>query len=490
MKLSHHEGCQKGRRFLPAGVGAALLLVGCSAGDRALLGELIDGLNDGNGSPSGGATPDACSVLVTGDDLYAAVAADLSAADADDALFFRYLSLSNQANARGCGSALDRERTALNKLVNSLSIDATISNPLPIDVERTLYRIDMRDYGWDRDVRVGNQRFPDGWEAIISSSPYAVPFVGDDADDAVADTGTLVPVLFGDALVAAAARAPLYYALLDIPRDIDDFLSADLGIDVQQERADANSRRAGFVGLAPSRGGSEFIAERFNVQVRSGFVWEISEVRGASGALFEDPLTGARGERELVFTLSNGLLGHALAGANGRVRNASDVVLDALEGDLRAKIAHSYMREHAQGVQVRDQVRQFALDNPSRFTAEELQAILALYPAEAELEALLEQDRAWVARGLARAEVDIDDTPEPVSQTFAERAADVDLASAAGDLLLSTEELRDNLALLDPALQVLDGGSVPRGEFDALYVASLCVLSVVRENQPDPVICP
>jgi len=52
--------------------------------------------------------------------------------------------------------------------------------------------------------------FSDGWEAIIASSVYAVPFVGDEADDAVADSGTTVPLLFGDAFVAEVAKAPLY----------------------------------------------------------------------------------------------------------------------------------------------------------------------------------------------------------------------------------------------------------------------------------------
>jgi hypothetical protein len=459
MNFSHQSGHSTSYARSRLGqLGLALLITGCSGSDRALLDQLLEGLQEGHsgGSPpaghgggSPGPTPGECRTFLTADDVYAQVAADLSSLDADDAIFTRYLSLADQANAQGCGSALDGARSALNKLVNSLSSDASITTPEPVDVSQTLYRIDLRDYAWDRGVEVSGVAFADGWEAIIASSPYAVPFVGADADDAVADTGTTVPVLFGDAFVAAASRAPLYYALLGVPDDIDDLLANDLGVDVDDATASAR-----FVGLAPNRAGREFLAERFELQVRAGYAWQLSALGRQRPA---------RGERELVFTLPNGLLGHVVAEANGRVKAASDVVLDPAEDDQRAKVAHSYMREHAQGIGV--------------------------IPPEAGLDAILEQDRALVATALERAGLDIDDDPEPVSDTFVAFAADVDLTTAAGELLLSAEELRDNLALLDPALGALDGGSVTRGLFEELYVESLCELSVVLENQPDPVVC-
>lgn len=457
MKFDHQSGRSRNRGRLRLGqLGLALLITGCSGSDRALLNEILEGLHDGHsgGPPSGGGgspgpTPGECVVFVTADDVYAQVADDLRSRDADDAIFTRYVSLADQANAKGCGSALDGDRSALNKLVNSLSMDASITTPELIDVNQTLYRIDLRDYAWDRSVEVSGVAFADGWEAIIASSPYAVPFVGEDADDAVADTGTLVPVLFGDAFVAAASRAPLYYALLGVPANLDDFLSDDLGVEVDDATASAR-----FAGLAPNRAGREFLAERFELQVRAGYAWQLSELNRRRGA---------RGERELVFTLPNGLLAHVVADANGRVKAASDVVLDPAEGDQRAKVAHSYMREHAQGV--------------------------GAIPSEAGLDAILAEDRAVVAAALERAELDIDEDPEPVSNTFVAFAADVDLATAAGELMLSAEELRDNLALIDPALRALDGGSVTRGVFDELYLESLCELSTLLENQPDPGLC-
>jgi hypothetical protein len=67
--------------------------------------------------------------------------------------------------------------------------------------------------------------------------------------------------------------------------------------------------------------------------------------------------------------------------------------------------------------------------------------------------------------------------------------ADVDLATAAGALLVSAEELEDNLALLDPVMGVLDGGTMDRDDFNQVYASSLCILSVVNNNVVDPDVC-
>src|SRR3954470_14322280 len=91
--------------------------------------------------------------------------------------------------------------------------DAVVQSLVPIDADQTIYRLDLRDFDWNRPIAGGAARLSDAWEALIAQSPYALPYVGDDADDAVADTGTSVPVLLGSAFVSAAARAPLYYSL-------------------------------------------------------------------------------------------------------------------------------------------------------------------------------------------------------------------------------------------------------------------------------------
>jgi len=507
----YHRGAS-GRSLtcsLLGGLCAAWLGTACSAQNPDSLEELQQGLQSGrersskefrhsgprrghrhgrgHGRGHGGTPPPppvACSALIDPDALYATINADLAGIDADDLPFVRYLSLADLSNA--CKGSLDGDRAALSKLINSLSISATLTQPLAVDAAETLYRIDLRDYDWDREIVVGATRFVDAWEALLSESPYALPFVGDDADDAVSDTGTSVPVLFGSAFVAAAASAPLYYALLGISADLDDQLENELGIDVANARATGETVRAGFVadGL---EGETQFLAERFFIEFRAGVAWQISEF---GGDLFEDPLGNASGERELIFTLPNGLQGHIVADADGHVKNSSDVVIDLEASDFRASVANSYFRLRAQGVDVQDEVRPFVLANPGDFSAAERNAILAVYPAADDLEALLDADRSnFFAASLARLGQDIDAAPEPVSQTFANFNADVDLATAAGELMVTADNLRDNLALLDPALSVLDGGRVDRGDFTQLYAQSFCILGVVLENQVDPAVC-
>lgn len=415
------------------------------------------------------------------DELFQLINDDLAAQDADDRPFTRYVTLADRARELGCGRALNGERAALSKLVNSLSLDPTLSPPVAIDADETVYRLDLRDYSWDRAVSVAGDDFPDLWEALIAATPYAVEFVGDDADDAKSDTGTAVPVLLGGALIAVAARAPVYYAALDIPADVADLLSDELLVDV----AGAESVRAGFSAAAQG-GPRDFLAERFELGVRTGYAWQIADF---GGDLFGAPLADARGERELSFTLPNGLLAHVLADGSGRVRDTSNVLLDPDESDGRARIATSLMASRALGVDVTDEVREFVLANPGNFSASERAALLELYPAAEELEQLLALDRdAFVTRALQQLGLVLGE-PEPISQSFRDFSAPVDAASAAGELLLSTQELLDNLLLLDPSLAALADGTVSRDVFTAAYRSSLCTLSVSRENQPEPGDC-
>jgi mono/diheme cytochrome c family protein len=82
------------------------------------------------------------------DQLYRAVLNDLNEADnANDALNFRYISLTNRYNAGICSdTALDLDRQGLSKFINMLSINARAQAPQAIDQDQLIYRIDLRDY--------------------------------------------------------------------------------------------------------------------------------------------------------------------------------------------------------------------------------------------------------------------------------------------------------------------------------------------------------
>jgi serine/threonine-protein kinase len=466
-------------------------LAGCSAADRDLLGDILDNVGQGHsgGAHGGGAPYEACGngSAITYDDVYATIASDVAQVDADAQPATRYVSLANEANVLGCGAALDTSRQALAKLLNSLSLDPIASVPFAVDADRTLYRIDLRDYAWDRPIEVNGELFVDVWEAVIASSVYAVEFVGDDANDAKNDTGTRVPVLPNGALGAVASAAPLYYAALGIGEDLDAFIHDELGVDVAANRSDRALVRAGLEGTG--LGLQEFLVERHSIEVRTGYVWQIFSDPAGADALLADPLgTPASAERELLFTLPNGLIAHAVADDAGQRIDASELSLDSNELDFRAKVARSYLRLRAGGMTATDSLRQFVSSNQDDFSPEQLEQIFDIYPAAEDLQNQLDADRDVLSGALGAIGIGIGD-PDPIGQVLTRFERSLDLAAVAGDLFVAPDFLENNLNLLPPELQVLQGGSINRADFDTLFVESLCILTVVNENTPTPGVC-
>ncbi len=500
MKLNQGRSRALGRLGHTLGSVCVLVLAsGCGPAGREVLEDIIDSLGDGHGhggpggggggAGGGGNNPPDCA-QVNFDDLFQLINNDLSGQDADDQLFFRYLTVANRNDSGLCGAGVrEAERQALAKGVNMLSRSPTIDLPFQVDSEGLVYRLDLRDYEWDRTISVGGQNFVDAWEAVAASNPYAVPFVGDDADDAVADTGTAVPVMLADSFLDTAFGAELYYAILGIPEDIDSFILNDLGIDIEQNFIDQEVIRAGFSGASIGLPDNALLAERHDIEVRNGVLWQISDFGGGADGLVEDPLGQPQGERKVIFTLENGLLAFALADANGERQNDSDLFLDTSESNFAYTIALSAIREFAEGVDVRDEVRRAALANPN-FSQEEKELIRVLYPRNNELRAILDDDRLqFYARGLAAAGVDINDS-EPISALLDDFNADVDLATAAGDVLVNPEAFENDIQELPEPVQILDSGArLDRDDWSSLYVQSLCILSVALENAPDVALC-
>jgi hypothetical protein len=77
---------------------------------------------------------------------------------------------------RVCRERLDVYRHALGKLLNSLSSNAQTKLPAPIDPEGTIYRIDLRDYGWAAKDAVQT----DVWDLLVDRNPFAVEYEGDE----------------------------------------------------------------------------------------------------------------------------------------------------------------------------------------------------------------------------------------------------------------------------------------------------------------------
>jgi hypothetical protein len=419
------------------------------------------------------------------DGVFQIINTDLARADADDRSYLRYFNLGNRsgdpdAPTDPCAAELDLERQGLTKLMNSLSLQVTTQMPSAIDVDERLYRIDLRDFQWDRPVSVGDEDYDDAWEALIANDPYAIPFVGDDAQDASVDTGTAVPVLLADSFFATATQPEVYYGLLEIPDRLDDLLVNDLGLDP----ADPAAVEAGFVDEV------EFLAQTWPLEVRSGYLWLISDFGRGPGALFANPLDSAQGEREIIFTLPNGLDAFAFMSSGGQRIDGWSATPDARERDGVARAPRTNLRRHPRTLTVRDEVRDYVDANPALFNESLLRLIRQRFPGSQQVALLVERDYvAFPGPALLKLAVSTAG-PEPILQGVDAFARRVTLQVAAAELLVTPRDLLDNLNLLDPRLLALDGGSLVRDVFTSLYLPTLCTLSVVLENQPEPSLCP
>jgi len=138
-----------------------------------------------------------------------------------------------------------------------------------------------------------------------------------------------------------------------------------------------------------------------------------------------------------------------------------------------------------------DEVRTIALANArtSGLNNDEVEQLRNVYPEAAEFARIVEGDSTRFFKGaLSEAGVTVEGG-DPVSQTFFRFDQDIRIDDAAGDLGLRPDELEQNLNDLNPELGVLRNSSMDRDDFTAFYVDSLCILSVVNENQPDAQVC-
>lgn len=433
---------------------------------------------DGFNCSAGQCVPKPCVTLgaLSWDDVFQFINADLARSDAADRPFQRYIALGNSSgdgsqNGR-CGVSTEIKRDALIKLMNALSIQAPTQRVVGVDAGQRLFRIDLRDFSWDRRITVGGA-YTDEWEALVAKDPYALPFTGADADDAVDDTGTSVPVMLADSFIALTTLPDVYYGLLGIPEQLDQYLVDEFGIDP-----------AAPVVEAAFTDGRPFLAKYWPMQTRSGFVWEVADFGQEPDFLFQNPLAEPVGQRELIFTLPNGLTAFAFMDSDGRRLDSWSVTYDSAEPDNVARAPRSNWRRHPRQVVVRDEMNDYVAAHADQYATEDLSKINRLFIGPTRLESLLERDYStFQAAALLNVSV-TDDDPEPITTSYAEYERPVTLEVAAAELMVTPAELRDNLNLLNPALLALDGGTVSRELFTALYQDSACILNVVLENQP------
>jgi hypothetical protein len=481
------------------------------------VGQFIDELD-----PNFGGSDSSCKTLpfFTQDDQIAAMAADIQSLDSEDQPFTRYLTITYSSNAGDCegiGKAVQRQRYALFKGINSVSTESTIGIPEAIDENKTIYRIDIRDYNWDRDIDLeddGIVDFDDGWDAIVDGvGEYAVEYAGDQADDLVQDSGVAVPFLPVNAFIQFTELDDLYYTLIGAKQNLFDFEREVLLIDTVADIADDNLLRGGFSNSGVSK--QERVLNRFDQNTAGGYAYWISfDFDGGGGgqadpnnivlglaneSIYQDPIDFAFTGGEAIFNLPNGLQAYYVANAAGaRLGEAPvGIVIDPAQNNGEVTNGASCHSCHNAGmISFTDTVRQFVIDNRTLFDNDTYEAVMNQYPTQQEFQAAMDRDSQLHVSRVAQAGVPAG-TPDPISRLFLDfQLGNVDARVAAGELGVTKQELLDNLDILNPQLQNLGvackdekdcidkGAYVDRDIFTANYLDSLCQLHTIDENQP------
>jgi serine/threonine-protein kinase len=441
--------------------------------------------------------------------MITAMADDVARLDAADQPFTRYLTVTYNSNAGGCGRELDRQRYALYKGINSVSLNTRVTQPFAINDDETIFRIDIRDYNWDRAIDIeddGVIDFNDAWLAIVdASAPYALEFEGDQADDLKQDTQTAVPFMPVNAFIQSTEQGDLYYSLIGGLQNLFDFEREVLLIDTAAEIADDNLMRAGFSNSGVSK--QERVLNRFDNGLAAGQSYWISfdfdggngngEVNGVSNgfetnvaneSIYDDPLDFAFAGGEAIFSLPNGMQGYYVAAANGlRLAEAPvGVVIDPAQNNGLVTNGASCHSCHQAGlITFTDTVRDYVIQNSADFDNDTFESVMEQYPEPLVFQNRMDQDSAMHVRAVEATGIP-PKTPDAITRVYLDfQLGDITARYAAGELNVTEEYLLKNINLLDPRLAPLARGTaVSRDIFDATYFDAICVLQGVSENAP------
>ncbi len=327
--------------------------------------------------------------------------------------FFTLTHLHN--NPKVTDAQLQLHRAALAEAVNALSWLPRITQPVPIDPDRTVFAVDMRDVGWHP---------VQGWEFMAAHYPYGLTFqnigsVLPQFQSAIqAATKTKIPVVRADWFAATATRPPVYHALLKLPTNLYD-LETRLGVDAAENFRRNRVARAGVTKSGVSL--AHRLVERHDALY--GAYWKsydfkqenrLSDLRRFPLGPLEFPrttyanpfaeFTGFKQDGgEVIFNLPNGLQGYLLVdGKEERIdKGPPDVVADGTRvlGGTEVVNGISCMACHAHGMKdFTDVVREETVVRNKEYRKVEL-----LYPLPLRMKGLVDEDQDRFMRSMEKA---------------------------------------------------------------------------------------
>ena len=431
--------------------------------------------------------------FITTDTMLNAIQSHIKSLDPFDRPSARYFTMTHLYNAGESLEALGAYQIALSKLINSLSWGFEIINPEPVDVEETIFYIDLRNYEWD--VR------GDTWTQIEDAYPYAIEF------DPVAQLSQFtkltylrgemdcrVPFVHVDWFLATASLPPLYHDILDLPAT-DRELERELGIDVARNLTSAPGVRVWRAGFNDSGvSNNNRVVERHKSS--HGAYWKSYDFAGSVGTqnIFTHPLSFTHDGGEIVFNLPNGLQAYYISNASGnRIDVApTDIVSNPAASDPAVRNGLSCIGCHTEGMKDFEDGVRSVIEQTANPVFDKAQA-LRLYAEKAVMERLLSEDIERYKAAL-EATGGVFGGIEPVHRFYEAFHEPVNALHAAASVGLGTEaflkEVREKSSLQNLGLAgLLDGGSVQRDAWTEQFPLVVSALhSPDTTDVPKPIV--
>ena len=385
--------------------------------------------------------------------LLALIRNDLLQARERNRSFLRYFSLAHLYNAGVPDAELDTYRTALSKLVNSLSWHREVTPLSSIDQARTVFRVDLRDYNWTAAT----------WNMLFVAYPYGVRGAESRAIDQL--SGSPLPYIRADWFVANASVPPLYHDILGLPRtarELEQQLGIDTARDLEEEK---NVARAGLRSSGVSS--NNRVLERHTSP--HGAYWKSFDFRSNldDQNIFKDPLRLNPAGGEIIFNLPNGLQAYFLIDAFGRRIDEAPISIVSDRNNADDPIirnGRSCMSCHFAGVQpFKDDVRPVVRE--LSFASFDREKALAIYPTQETLDHLTERDRRRFEQAAEQlGALSISAQAEPINALTRRFLAEMPVVQAAAEAGLETAEFQTRVAS-SPRLLALGYGQllVPNG---------------------------
>ncbi|NBW83257.1 hypothetical protein EBR21_16025, partial [bacterium] len=362
----------------------------------------------------------------------------------DERKKIRYLSF---AAAQNAGVGEDALKTLLQgtiKMLNSLSVAPTVYKAKISSKSHFLLRISLDEIGWTSAT----------WEKLVKAYPYQiVPSNQKILSVLQEQTGTALPVIRADWLVANASQPPLYYDLLSSPATFTE-LTKILSIDLPTAQKSEKIMRAGFNNSEVA----DFSRVIERVESPKNFVMWHSYEFGSSfgdknpfdkpfgpGTVYSDKtktLAFKEDGKEIIYTLPNGFLafyvcdalGNRLNEAPTRARNTGAVSGVAIVGV-------ACMTCHSQGLlEKTDQIRA-AAQKRTDLSQALIDLLNNIYTDPGKFVAQIKADTLDFQKSLKEAGIDVTQA-DPVSRIFKTFNDSVSLAVAAGEMGVGPEEIR------------------------------------------------